>query len=346
MRHIRSALCCLALLLAAWPSQAADMPFVQRRGSRLVAGDKTVVLLGTNRYELAGGPQASQCQHWGGEDVWWKWASTLIAQASSFGSNTVRLWAFQNFAGPSGRDFSHFDKVIQFAKAKGVRVILTLENNWGDCTQGGVKDDRWYGGGYKNRYGYPLSLVDYVKAIVSRYKDEPAVAMWEIINEGKLYQQPAVLKKFLVDTAALIRSIDSRHLIAGGAAIQCWQGKQGVADFQSFQDDSNLQVVTAHDYDEETVPWTDCMQSAIQVARHFDKPFFIGEAGVHAASFSAARRAELFDAKIKAAADKKASGYLLWAINVPSEPVGDGFDYTSGDPTAGCFLRSRFVWAK
>jgi mannan endo-1,4-beta-mannosidase len=335
------ALICFLGLLSGSRVKADDMVFVERKGPRLEVSGRPVALLGTNRYDLAGGPQAGQCQHWGGEDAWWSWASTLIKQARATGSNTIRLWAFQAFAGPSGRDFSHLDKVIQFAKSKGVRTWLTLENNWGDCTQGGIKDERWYGGGYKARYGYALSFVDYIKVIVDHYKDEPAVAVWEIMNEAKLYETPGVLKQFLKETAGLIRSIDQRHLIAGGAAIQCWQGDQGAADFQSFQDDSNLQVVTAHDYDEDAVAWTGCMQRALMGARHFDKPFVIGEVGIHASAFSEVERADMYSSKIKAAQAKRVSGYLLWSINTKGEPFGDGFDFNQDGPT-GKVLASRY----
>ena len=77
----------------------------------------------------------------------------------------------------------------------GIKLILTLDDNWGDCTfPGSIKDTNWYTSGYKNvQQGYKKSFPDYVTAIVTHFKNEPAIGVWEIMNEGKLVENPKAL---------------------------------------------------------------------------------------------------------------------------------------------------------
>lgn len=344
----RIALLCLLSLIAQTPSvRAAEPPplkIMGRTGQKFTAGGAPFPLIGINRYELAGGPLAAECQHWGGEAVWWKWASRLVDQTKAMGGNVIRLWAFQNYAGPTGKDFSHLDKVIAYAKKQRIRLILVLENQWQACTKGGVKDAAWFQQGYKGRYGYPLSFTDYTHAIVTRYKDEPTIAMWQVLNEGKLYESPKVLRGFLVEMARFIKARDSKHLVSSGGAIQCWQGAQGATDFESYSDDSSIDVLDFHNYDEETIAWPVCAQNALRAARALNKPLIIGETGIRARSFSSQKRGELFTSQIAAAAKNGVAGFLIWQLNLPGETNHDNFDFLPNDPTWLALRQARSKW--
>jgi len=73
----------------------------------------------------------------------------------------------------------------------------------------------------------------FVRTIVTRYKDEPAIALWDIVNEANLYADvgdaPAAgvvgriptftsreLGTFLSDITAIIKAIDPNHLVTTG----------------------------------------------------------------------------------------------------------------------------------
>lgn len=348
MRHFAALLIALCCTNAPLPAPAADAPmaFVQRKGRTLAADGKLLPLVGINRYELAGGPQAASCQHWGGDAVWWRWATGIIDQTEAMGGNVIRLWAFQNYAGPSGKDFGALDRVIAYAQKKKVRLILVLENQWGDCTQGGIKTASWFSSGYKTRYGYPLDFVSYVKAIVTRYKDQPAIAMWEVINEGKLDNDPTTLRRFIITIARLIKSIDKKHLVAGGGALQCWEGQKGANDFKSYYNDAAIDVLDHHQYDEDTIAWPVCAQRAERAARELGKPLIIGESGIKANLYTSTQRGQYFSSQIKAAASRGLSGFLIWQLNLPGKPNYDNFDFWPGDPTSLALGDTWTAWFK
>ena len=319
--------------------------FLSRQGAAFYLQGKPVTFMGVNRYELAGGPLATSCTHAYDQASWTAYADDYVAQAAKLGAKFIRLWGFQNFAGKNGTDFSAFDHLVTVAKSNNVQLILTLENNWGDCTMpaGFTKDTGWYSSGYQSGNGYALNFVDYTRAIVTHFKNEPTIAMWQIINEGKLYENPSVLKQFFVTIAGVIRSIDSQHLISSGGAIQCWQGQQGAVDFQSYADSANLDVLDAHDYGSETSAWPDCMDSALQASANLKKPLMIGESGISTDSFSASDRAKYFSSKIQTAAQKGVDAYLIWSLNTHAN-YNDGFDFFPGDATAAVFTQAASQW--
>ncbi len=335
-------------LQASAAEQAAQVPlkYLQREGRFVTVGGSRLPLVGVNRYELAGGPQAKVCQHWGGEQVWWTWAKKTIDDAAALGARVVRFWAFQNFAGESGTDFRAMDKVIAYARSKRIRLIPVLENQWNDCSDGGIKDAAWFTEGYKHPYGkYKLSFDQYVEAIVRRYQNEPTVAMWQILNEGKLYETPDVLAAFLDRMAKKIKSISPNHLVSGGGAIQCWQGRQGAVDFQKFSSSKFIDVLDFHDYDEDNTPWTSCGSDALQAAKNLGKPLIVGECGIKGSAKTAQARGNLFSAKLSAAAKQGAAGFLIWSLG--TEEVGyAGFDFTRHSPTGKALTEAVRMWPR
>jgi endo-1,4-beta-mannosidase len=318
--------------------------FLSRKGQQFYLNGAPTRLLGVNRYQLGGGPGAAQCQQRSSMRDLADYQDRFIREAAAHGAGLIRMWAFQNFAGPSGTDFSALDQAVATARRHGVRLILTLENTWGDCSKpsGKPKDAAWFTDGYRHPYGYALDFPSYVQHIVSHYKDEPTIAMWQIINEGKLYQNPKVMRDFMVHIARQIKSIDRNHLVSSGGAIQCWQGAQGAADFASYYNDDAIDVLDAHDYDADTVPWSSCMESALQAANHLNKPLLIGESGIDTAKHSADERAKLLAAKMHAAAGRKVAGYLIWSLSL--DPTRDGFDFHPGDPTSNAFKHAGAEW--
>lgn len=68
--------------------------------------------------------------------------------AIGHGTEAMRAWFFQSLATRNGtRDWSAFDHTLAVARSHGVKVIVTLGNQWGDCETGGYRNDQWYAGG-------------------------------------------------------------------------------------------------------------------------------------------------------------------------------------------------------
>src|SRR5207302_3505737 len=116
----------------------------------------------------------------------------LLGGLSATGATVLRAWAFQRFtAGAS--DFTPIDRMIASARSHGLSLILTLENEWADCSQldaaspDGRKSPAWFQSGY---YDAPLGsdalpFRDYARLVVQRYRTEPQIAMWQLMNEAE-----------------------------------------------------------------------------------------------------------------------------------------------------------------
>jgi endo-1,4-beta-mannosidase len=259
------------------------------------------------------------------------------------GSEVFRAWFFERLATTNGqRDWSAFDHTLAVAKAHGVKVVVTLGNQWGSCESptSVYKTDAWYTGGYKTDI-LPENTVPYrqwVQEIVSRYKNDPTIAMWQLMNEAEIKTDhnsttcapTADLLSFATDVSGLIKSIDPNHLVNLGTmgAGQC--GSKG-NDYKLINSVPTLDVCEYHDYGHETTALPANLVSDIAACKSIGKPIFVGESGIQATAvggtFSA--RAAAFGAKCSAMFDAGVGGFLVWSWNnaaptTSNWPVGPG----------------------
>ncbi|KAF9894924.1 hypothetical protein FE257_004546 [Aspergillus nanangensis] len=112
------------------------------------------------------------------------------------------------------------DAVVKSAESRGVKLIINFVNNWDD-----------YGGmtAYLNAYGggahtswYTNTAIQtayraYIKAVVSRFINSPAIFAWELANEPRCNGcATTVLTKWISDISAYIKSLDSKHMVCIG----------------------------------------------------------------------------------------------------------------------------------
>jgi mannan endo-1,4-beta-mannosidase len=233
-------------------------------------------------------------------------------------------------------------------------VIPVLGNHHADCDyypsyaidSGFTKDTAWYASGYKRPYsGYPMSYRDYVASVVREFKDDPAILMWQLVNEAQtstLSDGPQ-LRAFATDVAGLVKSIDANHLVSFGTQGTGQPGTAG-PDYRALHEIPSIDVVEAHDYGEEaeSLPgfpdcrWN-CIWASLVEARGLGKPFFIGEAGMQAGdegacALSREQRADLLGAKVSALFREGGVGYLFWDYSEGT--AGNPCDYAlgPGDP--------------
>src|SRR3989338_10572566 len=321
--------------------------FVYTQGTELRLDAEPYHFIGFNVYGLANDEDIFACgPHANHGENPEEYLDALFSNLSSQGVNTIRFWAFQSFTN-GGTDFSSFDRVIEYAQRYNVKLIPALENHWEDCTQGDIEGEEkssvWYVQGYAEPYGdYTLSYPDYVRAVVTRYKDEPAILMWQLMNEAES-QDAGALYSFTVEMSELVSSIDQDHLISLGTIGRGQAGTQN-ENFVLLHNIDTIDVVEAHDYNHPEEAWpssgSNSINRAFTVAQDLNKPFFIGESGISVDSNrSAAARAGLFDAKISAAFDRGVVGYVIWQWDNSDENYGSGCDLgycvTEGDPVLG-----------
>ncbi|KAJ5457380.1 hypothetical protein N7530_012654 [Penicillium desertorum] len=102
------------------------------------------------------------------------------------------------------------DYVVASAEARNVKLIINFVNNWSDY--GGDGGLCWY-----TNTAAQTAYRAYIKAVVSRYIDSPAVFAWELANEPRCKGcDTSVLYNWIKSTSAYIKSLDSKHMVAIG----------------------------------------------------------------------------------------------------------------------------------
>lgn len=114
------------------------------------------------------------------------------------------------------------DYVVASAEARNVKLIINFVNNWSDyggmaayVTAFGGSQTSWY-----TNTAAQTAYRAYIKAVVSRYIDSPAVFAWELANEPRCNGcDTSVLYNWIQSTSAYIKSLDSKHMVAIGDGI-------------------------------------------------------------------------------------------------------------------------------
>ena len=259
-------------------------------------------------------------------------------------SHVLRAWFFQAMATSDGqRDWSRFDNTLAIAARHGYRVIVTLANQWGDCDLGyGYKSDKWYQSGYKTvDPSGTESYRSYVGHIVTRYKNNPTILMWQLINEAEDNTSPtgncptnaeSILQAWAVDVSGLIKSIDPKHLVSIGTM---GSGQCGAVfrDYQELHAIPTVDLCEYHDYGWPTTPmpgdeWNG-LQAKIKMCTADGKPMFVGETGIIPSQVGGdlQTRARLFSAKFSAQFTAGVVGEVVWGWQ-----TSDGYGLWPGDP--------------
>ena len=327
--------------------KAADRgkEFVTRVGRDLKVGRDPFYFSGTNQYYFFYKNHAM--------------VDDVLQSAHAMGLNVIRTWAFCEGSPHDGfcfqprpreydeASFRNLDYVIKRASEFGIRVVLTLANNWGgfdnfggvdqylawaglagkghraeltsgrSCPSGGRcsllanHDDFFRGEGARSLYR------DYVRHVVSRvnsltgipYKDDPTIMMWELMNEPRTEDQRA-LSAWIDEMAGFIKSLDSHHLVSTGS-------EGGYAtDFIATHASPHIDVASMHLYPESwgiSVAAADAMleNHMRMAANDLGKPIFVGEFGLR----DQAQRAAVYRRWYELMNRGGMNGSLFWLLS-------------------------------
>jgi hypothetical protein len=323
------------------PPSGTTSGFVDRQGTRLTLNGADYVFVGMNIGTGICGNNAS--------------IETALDAVGS-GQNAFRFWMLQQFMTRNGaRDWSVFDRVLNAARARGQRVVVTLANHWADCEGSGgfQKTEAWYASGYKSQTqpNGTTTYREYVREVVTRYRSDPAVLMWQLVNEPQADLSPGggcsstaddTLKAFADDMARLIKSIDSNHLVNLGSI---GDGNCGLANDQWkwVQSGADLDVLEIHQYHKTRYSGDQWNGTTVRIrqALELNKPLFNGEDGILLGSETAttAERAAAFDQKFAWHINGDGMvGELLWTWHNGRSPVS-GHDVGPGDPVFAVFRK-------
>jgi len=328
-------------------ASAEDSPFVRVSDGTLMLRGAPFVFTGMNLWNATSnlGPP----QYCGSP-------AALSVAADEFGPgvHAVRLWFFQRLATtPDGaRDWTVFDETLHAAAMHNLKIIAVLGNQWADCegygsAEEGYKTRDWYRDGYRQSRppGQPDTYRDWVSQVVTRYRDDPTIMMWQLVNEpeaARWFGGPCpsdaaqVLRDFTRDVGQQVKDIDSRHLLGMGTVGSGQCGTSG-DEYTQLNADPSLDVADYHDYSLDVVPgdqWNGLATRA-RAMEDLGKPLVVGEMGVvpdQVGGFQ--QRASLIASKLYADHQMGIQGVLLWAWR-PASAGGSnsaGYDIGPGDP--------------
>lgn len=227
----------LYILCALCGIAGADV--IRTDGARFVDGGRTFSFVGANVEVLHGAHSRAAYER------------TLDA-ARADGLRVVRVWALGEGpadapdwqrahdlfrVGPDGfveAAYVQLDRVLAAAQTRGLRVVLTLGNHWGDY--GGIPQYlRWAGlpeRGFGARDAFFSDertraffsahldrLIDRVNSVTGeRYAEDPTIFSWELLNESQVESCAGAeaRRAWVVEMARRLRARGARQLITPG----------------------------------------------------------------------------------------------------------------------------------
>jgi hypothetical protein len=218
---------------------------------------------------------------------WDSYRDTYIAEAdiqfiAAAGFNTVRVplhyGLFVDQDGPdrlAGPGYALLDRLIGWCRGVGLKVIIDMHAAPGGQT--GVNHD--------DGVGYPLLFyvpryqrltIALWRALAERYKDEPTVLGYDLLNEpispyhDEDYLNPR-LEPLYHDIIDAIREVDPRHVVFLAAG-------QWSSNFRVFGPPFAYNVAyTYHKF--WATPTRDSVQDYVNFSNRYDVPLFLGETG-------------------------------------------------------------------
>jgi len=349
------------------PKALSDV--ITASGTELELGGKPYKFVGYNVYELATdwGTNAG-CGDMLSDSQLYSYFASLPPDS------LVRFWATESMAinvHTGVLDWAPLDRVFAAAAANGQRLIVSLAGQGNGCDGGHWQDPSWYNGGFRNVYNTsansngagldPLSYWNWVQDVVNRYKDSPAVGMWEPMSEAEASTCPpqyeptdcsghqtcpnetaaaSALRYFFDTVGGEIHSLDPNHLVESGllGGGQC--GTQST-DYVDVSESPGIDVLSFHDYSTPSSPLGGDQWNGVAVrlaqAQQVGKPIIAGEIGIQASPTGSgcptlAGRVTDLESKLSAEFALGMSGALIWNWGEQPTTSGCTYDTYPGDP--------------
>ena len=209
-----------------------------------------------------------------------------IQRVAELGYNSVRpalnSRLFLSESGtPTGREegFRLLDSLVAWSKAHGIYVIIDLHGAPGGQTGLNIDDSDNDQPELFMETKYQVQMVALWQAIARRYKDEPTVAGYDLLNEP-LPEQTGAAKTYKAQLESLykritkaIRETDPKHMII-------LEGANYAGDWSVFSEpfDKNL-VYQFHYYCGGNPPVLTSIQRYLDYRERFNAPVWVGETG-------------------------------------------------------------------
>ncbi|RKU39751.1 hypothetical protein DL546_000348 [Coniochaeta pulveracea] len=274
--------------------------------------------------------------------------------------------------GTSTIDVTPFDKVVKAATDTGIKLIVALTNNWADY--GGMDVYTMnLGGRYHDDFYRVPKIKDafkrYVKTMVTRYKDSPAIMAWELSNEPRCGADgvrnlprssdctASMMSAWIDEMSGYIRTLDPHHLITWGGEGEfngqsedwAYSGADG-GDFEHELSLPNIDFGVFHSYPDwwsKTVEWTNqWIHDHAAAGRRIGKPVVHEEYGwltpearlSNLGTVVNSTRVDVVGGWQEIGVDEKLAGDLFWQFGYSGFSYGrnndDGFTIYLDDAEA------------
>ena len=223
-------------------------------------------------------------------DFWEAFKDNYISRAdvdfiASTGANTIRLpfhyklFTDEDYMGrSSGHDgYERIDSVVEWCRANGLYLILDMHDAPGGQTGDNIDDSYGYPWLFESPRAQKL-FCDIWEQIAERYKDEPVILGYELINEPIAHffdnkdELNARLEPLHKRAVEAIRRHDNNHIVLLG-------GPQWNSNFEPFTDwtyDDKI-MYTCHRYGGDATP--EAIASYIAFRDSTGLPMYMGEIG-------------------------------------------------------------------
>lgn len=202
------------------------------------------------------------------------------------GTNTIRLpfhyklFTNEDYMGLTANQdgFQRIDSLVSWCKDAGIYIILDMHDAPGGQTGDNIDDSYGYPWLFESEESQKLFL-DIWARIAERYKDEPIVLGYDLLNEpiapyfgDDMSKLNASLEPLYKKAVAVIRQTDKNHIIMLGGAQ--WDGNFNV--FSDWKFDEKI-MYTCHRYGGGTD--ADAIRKIIDFRNKTNLPMYMGEIG-------------------------------------------------------------------
>lgn len=381
---IPALLCCSATRL-----HATLDGFVSRQGTNFMLNAKPYFFAGANCYDVftyGDGSSSGTSNQIENSYMSKSQIDAQMARLQGDGVAVLRTWGFNHqgtwhvFEPSKGQynepEFREFDYILNSASNHNIRVIVTLENYWGDY--GGIDSRLGWEGltggdpgrrifftnapailGYKNYVQYFLNRTNHYTGV--QYKNDPTIFAWEVMNEPRYQGESSSqnvsgtkLRAWMDDVGAFIKGIDTNHMLGTGMEGQgsaYGYGGDNGSPFIYIHQSPHIDFCSAHVYPTEswankTIAQTTNLVITWAHDAHVTvgKPFVLGEFNVMNGS-SLGTRSNYWYAIYKTIENQNIGGSCFWWYEEAN--IDGTYGVLQGTPELGVFrAHSAIMQAK
>ena len=288
---------------------------VVRTGDKLTFNGREIRLIGMNvSYML---------EEWFPEDQWEEILSFL-----SQSGNTVRIPVFPKHTRDGGLD--RVERLIRLGGKYNLKFIIVLDTYM--AADYPIKNEGWFRSGYKGEY------MDHLRSVVTRLRDYPEVALWQLIGEPSCSPEGGTRSCYnaLVEWARVaseeIKRLDPCRPVAVGMISIGGPQPQGEEAWRKMHSLPSIDAVTIH-------VWTDVWyERELRIAAELNLPVLYTEV-YHRAYKKNGRllhggileeRVDTIEDFMSKSFDAGVDGIILWQY-IHQGYCGE-LDYSQGDP--------------